>query len=241
MPLCYTKHKNFVPALQFAMRRLCAVPLDLFERGEMVRTVTVGENDAGQRLDKFMSKYFLSMPQSLLYKYIRKKCVRANGKHVKENYQLQAGDELCFYIRDEFFETPPPEQAFLSVTPKLNIVYEDENILLVNKPAGLVVHDDESNTPNTLIAQIQSYLYQKGEYTPERENTFAPALCNRIDRNTEGIVIAAKNAQTLRIMNQKIKDREIRKSYLCLAFGRFSKAERRGARVPCARMRTKSR
>ena len=190
----------------------------------MVRTVTVGENDAGQRLDKFMSKYFLSMPQSLLYKYIRKKCVRANGKHVKENYQLQAGDELCFYIRDEFFETPPPEQAFLSVTPKLNIVYEDENILLVNKPAGLVVHDDESNTPNTLIAQIQSYLYQKGEYTPERENTFAPALCNRIDRNTEGIVIAAKNAQTLRIMNQKIKDREIRKSYLCLAFGRFSKA-----------------
>lgn len=92
-----------------------------------------------------------------------------------------------------------------------------------NRPASSCT-TTESNTPNTLIAQIQSYLYQKGEYLPERENTFAPALCNRIDRNTEGIVIAAKNAQTLRIMNQKIKDREIRKSYLCLAFGRFSKA-----------------
>ena len=117
------------------------------------------------------------------------------------NYRRGTSSVSIFVM--SFFETPPSEQAFLTVTPKLNIVYEDENILLVNKPAGLVVHDDESNTPNTLIAQIQSYLYQKGEYLPERENTFAPALCNRIDRNTEGIVIAAKNAQTLRIMNQK--------------------------------------
>lgn len=188
-----------------------------------MRTVTIGANDAGQRLDRFMAKFFPAMPQSLIYKSIRKKCVRANGKHIKESYQLRDGDILSFYIRDEFFSAPEPEQAFRSVTPKLDIVYEDENLLLVNKPAGLVVHEDESNTQNTLIAQIQSYLYRKGEYAPEQENTFAPALCNRIDRNTEGIVLAAKNAQTLRILNQKIKDREIHKYYLCLAFGKFSK------------------
>ncbi len=190
-----------------------------------MRTVTVTANDAGQRLDRFMTKFFPAMPQSFIYKSIRKKCVRANGKHIKESYQLQAGDILSFYIRDEFFSAPKPDQAFRTIIPKLDIVYEDENLLLVNKPAGLVVHEDESKTQNTLIAQIQSYLYRKGEYDPEQEQTFAPALCNRIDRNTEGIVLAAKNAETLRILNQKIKDREIHKYYLCLAFGRFVKPE----------------
>ena len=188
-----------------------------------MRTVTVGTNDAGQRLDKFMTKFFPTMPQSLLYKYLRKKCVRANGVHVKEQYMLQPGDVLKFYINEEFFHPPAPDQAYQHIQPDLSIVYEDENILLVNKPAGLVVHDDESKTDITLIAQIQAYLYQKGEYQPGQENTFAPALCNRIDRNTEGIVIAAKNAESLRVLNQKIKDREIHKFYLCLAFGKFAK------------------
>lgn len=188
-----------------------------------MRTVTVGQNDAGQRLDKFMTKFFPTMPQSLLYKYIRKKCVRANGVHIKEQYILQAGDVLKFYINEEFFEPPTQEQAYQTIKPNLSVVYEDENILLANKPAGLVVHEDETKTERTLITQIQAYLYQKGEYQPDQENTFAPALCNRIDRNTEGIVIAAKNAESLRILNQKIKDREVHKSYLCLAFGKFAK------------------
>lgn len=189
-----------------------------------MKTVTVQKNDANQRLDKFMAKFFPAMPQSLLYKYLRKKCVRVNGKHVTDgSHKLSEGDVLSLYIKDEFFETPKPETAYKTVTAKLDIVYEDENILLVNKPAGLVVHDDETKSPNTLIAQIQSYLYNKGEYNPENENTFAPALCNRIDRNTQGIVIAAKNAESLRILNQKIKDRELSKLYLCLAFGKFEK------------------
>lgn len=188
-----------------------------------MRSVKIGENDAGQRLDKFMTKFFSTMPQNLLYKYIRKKCVRVNGKHVGADHKLAAGDVLSFYIKDEFFDVPAPEQAYKSVSAQLDILYEDKNIMLVNKPAGLVVHEDESKNPDTLIAHIQSYLYRKGEFDPESENTFAPALCNRIDRNTQGIVIAAKNAESLRILNQKIKDRELHKFYLCLAFGRFER------------------
>lgn len=188
-----------------------------------MRTVTIGENDANQRLDKFMTKFFVSMPQSLLYKYLRKKCVRVNGKHTDGSYKLSCGDVLSFYIKDEFFNIPNAADSYKNITPNLDIVYEDENILLVNKPEGLVVHDDETNTPNTLIAHISAYLYKKGEYKPEDENTFAPALCNRLDRNTQGIVIAAKNAESLRILNQKIKDRELHKYYLCLAFGKFEK------------------
>ena len=188
-----------------------------------MKIVTVKKNDAGQRIDRFMSKLFTSMPQSLIYKSLRKDCVKVNGKHVKEGFKLSEGDEIRFYIKDEFFEQKSAEHAFLSVTPHLDIVYEDENILLTNKPVGMVVHEDESGTPNTLIAHIQAYLYQKGEYKPEDEQTFAPALCNRIDRNTSGIVICAKNAEALRIINQKIKDRELTKMYLCLAFGKFDK------------------
>jgi 23S rRNA pseudouridine955/2504/2580 synthase len=133
---------------------------------------------------------------------------------------------LQLYINDEFFETPTRENAFLSVfKPQLDIVYEDENLLLVNKRPGMVVHPDETERVNTLITHIQAYLYQKKEWSPYWENSFAPALCNRIDRNTGGIVIAAKNAETLRVMNQKIKDREVEKTYLCLVLGTPSPKE----------------
>lgn len=188
-----------------------------------MKQITANKNDANLRLDKFMSRRFPSMPQSLLYKYIRKNCVKVNGKHAKENFKLSAGDVLSFYISDEFFEPPKEENAFLHVKSNIDIIYEDENIILVNKKAGMVVHEDETKTPDTLIAHIQRYLYEKGEYDSDSENTFAPALANRIDRNTQGIVIAAKNAQSLRVLNQKIKDREIKKSYICLAFGKFEK------------------
>lgn len=188
-----------------------------------MKIVTVKKNDAGQRIDRFMAKLLPSMPQSMIYRSLRKDCVKVNGKHVKEGFKISEGDEIRFFIKDEFFEQKDADRAFLSVTPHLDIVYEDENILLTNKPVGMVVHEDETGTPNTLIAHIQAYLYQKGEYNPEDEQTFAPALCNRIDRNTSGIVICAKNAESLRILNQKIKDRELTKMYLCLAFGKFEK------------------
>ncbi len=189
-----------------------------------MRTVTIGENDANQRLDKFMTKYFATMPQSLLYKYIRKKCVRVNGKHARAEHILLCGDVLNFYIKDEFFDLPVKKPFYDDVKVNLDIVYEDKNILLINKPEGSVCHESESSASNdTLVSQIQAYLYNKGEFLPQNENTFAPALCNRLDRNTQGIIIAAKNAEALRILNKKIKDREIHKYYLCLAHGKFDK------------------
>jgi len=185
-----------------------------------MKEITINKNDAGQRLDKFLTKLLPSMPQSMLYKSLRKKCVRVNGKHVTDgSKKLNNGDVLALYLKDEFFEKPTEETAFLHITPNINILYEDENIMLVDKRPGMLVHADDTGDTNTLIAHIQAYLYQKGEYNPHDEQTFAPSLCNRIDRNTGGIVIAAKNAQTLRIMNQKIKDREMKKKYLCIVCG----------------------
>ena len=191
-----------------------------------MREFTVGPNDAGQRLDRWLAKTLPLLPAPLAQKYIRIKRVKLNGKGAKRDTRLAKGDLLQLYINDEFFDTPTPENAFLSVfKPQLDILYEDENLLLVNKRPGLVVHPDEGERVNTLITHIQAYLYQKKEWSPYQEHAFAPALCNRIDRNTGGIVIAAKNAETLRIMNEKIKAHEVEKSYLCITVGRPKPAE----------------
>ena len=189
-----------------------------------MREFIVGKNDKNQRLDKFLTKLCPMMPESMLYKSLRKECVRVNGKHIKDGaFMLSEGDVLKLFLKDEFFEKSVSDDVFYTLEPKLNIVYEDENIILTDKKAGMVVHADEENTEPSLIDHIKAYLYKKGEYKPEEENTFVPALCNRLDRNTSGIVIAAKNAEALRIMNQKVKDREMKKLYLCVACGIFEK------------------
>lgn len=188
-----------------------------------MKEITVGKNDAGQRLDRFVSKAVPLLPESLLQKYIRLKRIKLNSKGAKRDTRLAAGDTLQLYINDEFFERPREENSYLKVgTPKLCIVYEDENILLADKKPGVLCHSAGVWDYNTLIANIQAYMAQKGEWKPREENSFAPALCNRIDRNTGGIVIAAKNAEALRILNDKIRDREIEKYYLCAVQGRPS-------------------
>ena len=193
-----------------------------------MREFTVTKNDAGQRLDRWLGKTLPLLPAPLAQKYIRLKRVKLNGKGAKRDVRLTEGDLLQLYINDEFFDAPAPENAFLSVfKPQLDIVYEDEHILLVNKRPGLLVHPDQGEYVNTLITHIQAYLYQKKEWDPRQEHAFTPALCNRIDRNTGGIVIAAKTAEALRIMNQKIKDREIEKYYLCAIHGRMDPPEGR--------------
>ena len=186
-----------------------------------MKEFTIGSNDAGQRLDRFLSKAVPLLPASLAQKYIRIKRIKCNGARAERDTRLKAGDVLQLYINDEFFEAPREDNAYLTVaTPKLNIVYEDENILLADKRPGIAVHPhDGAEYGRTLIDHIQAYLYQKREWSPRGENSFAPALCNRIDRNTGGIVIAAKNAESLRILNQKIKDRELDKRYLAIVEG----------------------
>ncbi len=188
-----------------------------------MREFTIGKNDAGQRLDRWLGKTLPLLPAPLAQKYIRLKRVKVNGKGSQRDVRLQVGDLLQLYINDEFFDQPREDNAFLAVfRPKLDIVYEDENLMLLNKRPGLLCHADEHEKVNTLITHIQAYLYQKKEWNPRDEHSFTPALCNRIDRNTGGIVMAAKNAETLRILNQKIRDREIAKFYLAIVHGRIT-------------------
>ncbi len=186
-----------------------------------MKEFTVSKNDAGQRLDRFVGKAVPLLPESLMQKYIRLKRIKLNGKGAKRDDRLQVGDTIALYLNDEFFETPSEENAYLKINaPRLNIVFEDDNLLLVDKKPGVLCHSDGTWRYDTLIANIQAYLAQKGQWKPREENAFAPALCNRIDRNTGGLVIAAKNAEALRILNEKIKNREIDKYYLCAVCGK---------------------
>lgn len=190
-----------------------------------MREFSINRNDSGQRLDKYLAKALPGLPPSLRSKYIRLKRIKVNGKRCEANYRLEEGDLLQLYINDEFFETPDPEQAWRKITPNIHIIYEDEHILLCDKVPGMVVHEDETGTDNTLINHIKAHLFRSGAWDPEKEASFTPALCNRIDRNTGGIVIAAKNAETLRIINEKIRDRELDKRYLCITVGAPKPAE----------------
>lgn len=191
-----------------------------------MRTLEISKNDSNQRLDKFLQKHFKTLPKSLMYKYIRKKCIKINGKKCEISDMLSEGDVLTFYIKDEFFEACEIKNYdFLKAPSKFDIVYEDENIILIDKKPGLIVHPDKNYHFDSLVARVQHYLYDKGEYDPKAESAFSPALVNRIDRNTGGIVIAAKNAESLRILNQKMKSRELKKYYLCLLYGKPEKSE----------------
>ena len=184
-----------------------------------MKSFTIEKNDANQRLDKFITKVCPTLPKSLMYKYLRTKRIKVNSKKAEISTRLNVGDTVDAYINDEFFTPVAPKYDFLSAPVKLDIVYEDENILLADKRQGLLVHPDKNEYNDTLIARIQHYLYEKGEYDPAAENSFKPALANRIDRNTGGIVIAAKNAEALRILCDKIKDREIDKRYFAVVHG----------------------
>ena len=187
-----------------------------------MRILTIHKNDAGQRLDKFLSKAVRGLPMSLMYKFIRTKKIKVNRKRCEQSQILREGDEIQLFIKDEFFDTPSKDkQALTAIKPKLNIVYEDENIMLLHKRPGVLVHDDAEGGDNTLIMHVQAYLYERGEYNPADEQSFAPALCNRIDRNTGGIVIAAKCAEALRVMNRMIKEDCLSKFYLCLVHGKM--------------------
>lgn len=185
----------------------------------MYKSYTINKNDADQRLDKFLTKTVKALPQSMLYKALRTKKIKVNRKRAEPNQRLQEGDVIELYLKDDFFSEEAKEQSFRVLTPSLNIAYEDENIIVCDKRQGLIVHSDDKEEINTLINHIKAHLYRKGEYAPDAENSFAPALCNRIDRNTGGLVIAAKNAAALRFMNEKIKNNEMVKKYVCAVHG----------------------
>ena len=191
----------------------------------MKKEIIIGENDAGQRLDRFLLKLFPSLKSGIINKAVRNKDIKLNGKRTEISYKLVKNDVIYIFLPDFLLSLKNDEDDFMASGDKLTVIYEDKNILLADKEQGLVVHSDESKTSDTLINRIKKYLYLKGEYVPESEQSFAPSLCNRIDRNTGGIVIAAKNAEALRILNEKIKNRELVKKYLCIVIGKPTKSE----------------
>lgn len=188
-----------------------------------MKEVTIGKNDAGQRLDKFLFKTFPDLPASILYKSIRLKRIKVGGKRAAIGQVLCEGDRLQLYVNDEFLGQAQRRELFHAVPKALEIVYEDQNLLLLDKPAGLLCHEDQRERRDTLVNRMLRYLYEKGEYDPAAEQSFTPALCNRIDRNTGGLVIAAKTAAALREMDELLRSRGVEKQYLCIALGRLPK------------------
>lgn len=190
-----------------------------------MREFLIEKNDSGQRLDKFLTKAVKNLPKSLMYKSIRTKKIKVNRKRAVISQILDEGDIVQLFLPEDIFENKSRD-SFFDIEPNINIVYEDENLIFCNKRVGMLVHDGDGDggyEGETLIDHIKAYLYRSGQYDPEKERSFVPALCNRIDRNTSGIVIAAKNAAALRIMNELIKERDIEKYYLCACHGHFEK------------------
>ncbi|MDD6279664.1 MAG: RluA family pseudouridine synthase [Oscillospiraceae bacterium] len=179
---------------------------------------TIKKNDSGQRVDKFISKALPDMPKSLIYKLIRKKDIKLNGKRCEISDVLRDGDILRVYAPADF-STKKTDMEFLKAPSDIEIIYEDENIIVVNKPAGLAAHSGNDRESDTLVNRIKHYLYLRGSYAPESEASFAPALCSRLDKNTCGLVTAAKNAAALREMNAGIRDGFVTKIYHCAAVG----------------------
>ena len=190
-----------------------------------MKNIIIGENDVGRRIDNFLLMYFRKIPRSLMYKLIRKKKIKVNNKKIKENQRLYLGDSVTLYLSSELLDNVTSSSDFMRVSSNLDILYEDENILIINKKIGTVCQPDRDNLVDCVVNRVKKYLFEKEEYKFEDENVFAPSLVNRIDRNTEGIVIASKNFESLRFLNEKIKNKEIKKYYKCLVLGKMPKKQ----------------
>lgn len=189
-----------------------------------MRQFTVGPEVEDRRLDRWLSATFGRISMAQAQKIIRQEQVRVNGKHPQQGAHVRAGDEIKLYVADEWLEPPEkkPDPFYGPFRWKLDILYEDENVLLIDKRPGMLCHADEREKVDTLVNHARAYLYQKGEWTNEK-GAFAPSLCNRIDRFTGGVVLIAKTEEALHILDKKIRDREVTKQYLCIARGHFDR------------------
>ena len=187
-----------------------------------MKEVNITGKEENQRLDKFLLKYFNNAPKSFVYKMLRKKRIKFNGKKAEGNEIIKNGDKLQMYIAPETMDSLMSEKEIVKAERHFGIVYEDDNILVVSKQAGLLSHPESSADKNTLIDQILYYLYEKGEYDMSKESSFTPAICNRLDRNTGGIVIAGKNLAAVQAVNKAIAQRKIKKYYITMVRGEFT-------------------
>jgi 23S rRNA pseudouridine955/2504/2580 synthase len=187
-----------------------------------MRSIIINEKYDNKRIDKIIKEIFPDMPVNALYKAFRKRDIKVNGIRVKEDHIVSNKDKVEIFITDEIIEAVPLKEQ-ISNNKGFSVVYEDDNLLIVNKDQGIAVHPDKEETKNTLIDLVKVYLTAKGEYKPENPDSFTPSLCHRLDRNTGGLVIIAKNNKSLKIILDKIKFKEIKKFYQCLVKGKPEK------------------
>lgn len=189
-----------------------------------MKEIRITKNEENQRLDKFLLKYMNKASKGFLYKMLRKKRIKYNGGRAEGSELLKAGDTLQLYLAEETISSFMEEKTVAEAKRHFAIVYEDDDILVVSKPAGLLTHPEKSSDKDTLIDQILYYLYQKGQYLPEADSSFTPALCNRLDRNTSGIVIAGKTLKGVQAVNETIRSHKLDKYYLTLVAGEIREA-----------------
>ncbi|HOA81251.1 MAG TPA: RluA family pseudouridine synthase, partial [Defluviitaleaceae bacterium] len=176
-----------------------------------MKEIIISENEANQRLDKFLMKYMNQSPKSFIYKMLRKKRIKYNGKKAYGNEKLACGDSVQLYLTDETISNFQKEKQVKETKQSFSIIYEDENILICNKPLGIIVHGSQHKNMDTLMDELLFYLVEKGEYDPNRSKAFTPAICNRLDRNTSGIVIVGKTLGAVQGINQMLKENKIKK------------------------------
>ena len=191
-----------------------------------MKTLIIDKNHANQRIDKYLKKLLCQAPSQLIYKMLRTKDVKVNGVKVKENYILKENDEVSLFLYEDRFQEYTRPQTIYDLKIEFDVLYEDKQILVVYKPAGLLVHEDINEDMNTLDHQVLTYLYQKGEYDPKDSLGFTPGPVHRLDRNTSGIVIFGKTMQALQALNEMMKKRHcIEKTYLTICKGYMTSQE----------------
>ena len=151
-----------------------------------MKEIKINSNDANQRLDKFLMKTFPKLGKSMMYKAIRNKKIKVNRKRCTFDQKIQENDSILLFLPPDVLEEKQVDTQYIS--SQLDVIYEDENILIVNKPCGLLSQSDQSKTQDCLVNRVQAYLMEKNEYDPNKEHSFAPSICHRLDRNTTGLV-----------------------------------------------------
>ena len=189
-----------------------------------MKSIQVDKDWNGRRLTRFLQKAMPSATMGQIHRFLRLGRVKVDGRRANEETVLHENAVVDMYVEDEFFSQEEKADPFYSkIRPSLTILFEDGQVMILDKRAGLVCHPDEGEKVHTLLTYAQAYLYQKGEWKPGTD--FAPALCNRIDRFTAGIVILAKTQEALRAMDEKIRTHEVHKYYLCIVHGRMKYPE----------------
>jgi len=190
-----------------------------------LKEIKITKNEENQRLDKFLLKYMNQASKTFVYKMLRKKRIKYNGKKAEGSELLVDGDTLQLYLAEETLDSFMEEKTIVVAKRHFGIAYEDEDILVVMKPAGLLTHSEKPGDKDTLIDQILYYLFEKGDYTPNKESSFTPAVCNRLDRNTSGLIVAGKTLRGVQGVNHIIAEGKLEKYYLTMVKGEVKTAQ----------------